>query len=430
MNQQLFRSKVLADLGACPSEIEELLNYNSNVFDRTNLKDFQSFSLADADLSIWQKPLATGTKIFEALKPILVQLQFPIQKGISQTEVYRAVTLKGQATANTQHESGLQLQYPEKLQLKIHHSLAGSIPVLLPKSRADFVSLVQALTKKNEPEPIPDSMGACIVANYNNWGKINQYRHQWSSNSGGNYSETDWQAEFRRLIPQKQLYQDCFIILSDGFYSGVTPREMNLSEAEWRRLSLTIRLEHECTHYFTYRVLGSMRNNLLDELIADYQGIVAAVGEYRAGWFLRFMGLESFPDYRTGGRFENYQKERSLLERRVAPTSLRDFAPKGCCVAHGGNPQALKDISIPLDGTPSDNRAESLSTGAFKILQQLVKAAAENLEYFDRHYVTRQQRNKVAPALTCLTLEELASVDALERIFQALKRLKKKDLRV
>lgn len=376
MNQQLFRSKVLADFEASPSEIEELLNYNSNVFDRTNLKDFQSFSLADADLSIWQKPLATGTKIFEAFKPILVQLQFPIQKGISQTEVYRAVTLKGQATANTQHESGLQLQYPEKLQLKIHHSLAGSIPVLLPKSRADFVSLVQALTKKNEPEPIPDSMGACIVANYNNWGKINQYRHQWSSNSGGNYSETDWQAEFRRLIPQKQLYRDCFIILSDGFYSGVTPREMNLSEAEWRRLSLTIRLEHECTHYFTYRVLGSMRNNLLDELIADYQGIVAAVGEYRADWFLRFMGLESFPNYRTGGRLQNYQKERSL------------------------------------------------SAGAFKILQQLVKTAAENLEYFDRHYVTPQRRNEVVPALTCLTLEELASVDALERIFQALERLK------
>ena len=423
MNQQLFRSKVLADFEACPSEIEELLNYNSNVFDRTNLKDFQSFSLADADLSIWQKPLATGTKIFEALKPILVQLQFPIQKGISQTEVYRAVTLKGQATVNTQHESGLQLQYPEKLQLKIHHSLAGSIPVLLPKTRADFVSLVQALTKKNEPEPIPDSMGACIVANYNNWGKINQYRHQWSSNSGGNYSETDWQAEFRRLIPQKQLYRDCFIILSDGFYSGVTPREMNLSEAEWRRLSLTIRLEHECTHYFTYRVLGSMRNNLLDELIADYQGIVAAVGEYRADWFLRFMGLESFPNYRTGGRLQNYHKERSLLD-----SVLKDTAPH---IAHGSkaltatDPQALKDISAGVSfRTPSDNRAESLSTGAFKILQKLVKAAAENLEYFDRHYVTPQRRNEVVPALTCLTLEELASVDAPERILQALERLK------
>lgn len=378
MNQQLSRSRVLADFGACPSEIEELLAYNRNVFDVTNLKDFLRLSLPDEDhLPIWRKSLTTAaaTGVFEALKSILVQLQFPIQKGISQTQVYRAVTLKGQEKEDIQQGQGLRLQYPEKLQLKIHSSLAGSIPVLLPGSRVDFVSLVQALTKKNEPESIPDSMGACMVANYNNWGRINQYRHQWSLNNDGNCSEIDWQSEFRRLIPQKQLYQDRFIILSDGFYSDVPPQEMNLSESEWRHLSLTIRLEHECTHYFTHRVLGSMRNNLLDELIADYQGIVSAVGNYRADWFLRFMGLESFPDYRRGGRFENYH-----------------------------------DQSI-------------LSTGAFKILQQLVKVAAENLECFDRNYVKSQQRHKVLPALTCFTLEELASPNAPERILKSLERL-------
>ena len=368
MNQQL-RSRVLTDYGASASEIEELLNYNRNVFDRTQLK-FWQFSKKDEHLTIW-KSLTTATNIFEALKPILVQLQFPIRAGISQTEVYRAVTLKGQSTADMQPES-LQLQYPEKLQLKIHSSLGGSIPVLLPASRADFVSLVRALTKKNEPEPIPDSMGACIVTNYNNWGKINRYRDRWSLNNNS-YCEADWQAEFRRLIPQKQLYRDCFIILSDGFYSGVPPEEMNLSPAEWRRLSLAIRLEHECTHYFTDRVLGSMRNNLLDELIADYQGIVKAVGEYRADWFLRFMGLES-SDYRTGGRFENYQQR-------------------------------------------------SLSTEAFKILQQLVRAAAKNLEYFDCHYLRSQRRNLVLPALTYFTLEELAEANAPEQIFQTLERI-------
>ena len=39
---------------------------------------------------------------------------------------------------------------------------------------------------------------------------------------------------------------------------------------------------------------------------------------------------------------DNYpvsELKRSLLKRRNAPTSLRDFAPFGCCVAHGGNPQ-------------------------------------------------------------------------------------------
>jgi hypothetical protein len=378
MNQQLFRSGVLLDHGALPSEIEELLAYNQNIFDLTNISRVLQSSLPDeAHLPFWRKSLATAevTGIFETCKNILVQLQLPIQSGISQTKFYREATLKGHKTAEMTQTQGLQLQQPEKLQLEIYPSLAGSIPILFTANRADFVCLVQALTKKNEPEPIPDSMGACMVANYNNWGRINQYRDQWSVKNGDNCAEKDWQLEFRRLIPQKQLYQDRFIILSDGFYSGVTAQEMNLSESEWRSLSLAIRLEHECTHYFTHRVLGSMRNNLLDELIADYQGIVAAIGYYRADWFLRFMGLESFPHYRPGARFENYQGE-SLL-----------------------------------------------SSGALKVLQRLVKVAAENLEYFDRHYARGRQRHQVLLALTCFTLEELASKEAPCHILKSLERL-------
>jgi AraC-like DNA-binding protein len=89
---------------------------------------------------------------------------------------------------------------------------------------------------------------------------------------------------------------------------------MGLDEQEWLQLSLIIRLEHECIHYLTSRLFNLMRNNLLDELIADYGGIVAACGYYRADWFLRFLGLESFPDYRAGGRLENYHHAITLSD--------------------------------------------------------------------------------------------------------------------
>ena len=36
------------------------------------------------------------------------------------------------------------------------------------------------------------------------------------------------------------------------------------------KLSFVIRAEHECTHYVTHSLLGSMSNNVLDEIIADY----------------------------------------------------------------------------------------------------------------------------------------------------------------
>jgi hypothetical protein len=156
---------------------------------------------------------------------------------------------------------------------------------------------------------------------------------------------------------------------------------MGLDEQEWLQLSLIIRLEHECIHYLTSRLFNLMRNNLLDELIADYGGIVAACGYYRADWFLRFLGLESFPDYRAGGRLENYQCQPPLSDK------------------------------------------------SFNILQALVETAAENLQRFYVEYISELEGNNIQTlmlvTLTYLTLEELASPEAsliLLRTFQQVKK--------
>lgn len=102
-------------------------------------------------------------------------------------------------------------------------------------------------------------------------------------------------------------------------------------------------------------MFNSMRNNLLDELIADYRGIVAAIGHYRAD-----------------GRIHNYQGQTARSAR------------------------------------------------AFVVLQALVKAAAENLEYFARYFRSQLPEARNLPlmliALARLTMEELASDEAFERL--------------
>ena len=221
------------------------------------------------------------------------------------------------------------------------------------------MTLIQALTRKNEPQAIPDSMGACIVGGYNNWDRIRCYRRAWSDRASPNNTEADWQVEFKQLIPQKQLYQDRFIILSRGNYSNVDAADLGLAPEVWQELSLKIRLEHECTHYLTLRLLGSMRNNLLDEAIADYQGIVAANGSYRADWFLHFLGLAG-DEYCAGGRLENYR------------------------------------------GSPP------LSAGAFTVLQTLVRQVAHNLESFDGQYY--ESRNRSEPERFAVFLALTSSI--------------------
>lgn len=384
---QEFQSNVLKTYGAGAREIEELSAYNQNVFQHEYLPPSLSFPLnPEPHVQVWSEYDDTAKKlgVWETLKHALVQLHFPIQAGISQTEGYRSVTLKGVAPSKIPKATGLVLQQPEKLDLKIYSSLAGAIPVLLTGNREDFETLLRALTKRNEPKPIPPSMGACMIAGYNNWDRIRRYRQQWSQENPQNCTEFAWQQEFIKLIPQKTLYHDRLILLSNGFYSNVPPEELGLTASEWQSLSLTIRLEHECTHYFTRRLFNSMQNNLLDELIADYRGIVAALGYYRADWFLQFMGLESFPNYRPSGRLQNYR----------------------------GQPP-LSDL-------------------AFKILQALIVAAAKNLEYFDRKYSQELKQSENQPlmviALTYLTLEELASDQAFARLQTVFRELQDKFL--
>jgi hypothetical protein len=216
-------------------------------------------------------------------------------------------------------------------------------------------------------------MGACTIGGYNNWDRMRALRQAWEATHP--WEPNGWAVEFQRLIPQKALYQDRLMIVSNGFYSNIAAPDMGLSTTAWQRLSVTIRMEHECTHYFTRRVFGAMRNNATDELIADYFGIVAALGHFRADWFLRFMGLEDFPAYREGGRLQNY----------------RDTPP--------------------------------LSDGALTVLQALVRDATTHLERFDATHGdalrSAEQKACLMLALTSLTLEELASPEAEARLDQA-----------
>lgn len=381
MDRTEFRKRVLRAFGAGDSVLDELLHYNENVFNQDCISSKLELPLSDEPfLSAWERYCAEAEpgRILEYLRDRLVQLRFPIRRGVSSSEAYRMAVLKGIQDEGTRDEEGLALTRPEALRLFLHSSPAGRLPILVPSGRNDFVCLIQALTAKNEPEHVPDSMGAAIVSGYNNWDRFNALRQRWESEHPDDFLGLEWAGELRRIIPRKELYQDRFVIVGDGFYSNVSPTDMGLSDDAWRRASLLLRTEHECTHYFTLRLFGSMRNRLLDEVLADFMGLTAAMGSFRSEWFLRFVGLELFPLYRKGGRLENYR----------------------------GDPP--------------------LSEEAFRILQSLTVSLSLNLERFEE--AQRQEmgsgrgRALALMALTFLSVEELASDEAPQLLQDALQR--------
>ena len=295
-----------------------------------------------------------------ALREPIVQLAFPIRQGISEDRAYRAVVRRGQPASACPLATGLPLNQPDRIRLFLHPTAAGRIPVIAIADRDDFENILRATTRRNEPAPIPGSVGAMTVSGYNNWNRLDRYRQGWEARNPGG----DWSHEFRRVRGEKELYQDRFILLSEGPYSAVAASDLNLAEDEWLRLSEMIRLHHECTHYFTKRVFDSISNNVVDEAVADYVGIVHALGHYRADWFLRFMGLENYPAYRPSGRLDYYR------------------------------------------GKPG------LSDGAFRVLQSLLVQAARNLERVNRpDTLDGRDEGILVSALFRLTLEEMATAD-------------------
>ncbi len=374
MESETLGTEVLRAHGATDDTVTELLAYTRGRFQLPERAGELVYPLEDEpSVEPWERYAREAERegTFESLRKRLVQLRFPIRRGISDAPAYRDATRRGRLQEGAEEGEGLRLHAPGELRLFIHPTPAGRIPVLVAGDRSDFESLLQALTCRNEPEPIPPSVGAMMVAGYNNWDRIREQRHRWQLEHPGG----DWNAAFRELIPHKELYQDRFVVLSRGPYSGTAAALLGFTEAEWLARSLTLRLDHECAHYFTKRVFGSMRNSLHDELIADYLGIVAAAGGFRADWFLRFLGLEDFPRCRPDGRLANYR----------------------------GDPP--------------------LSEPAFRVLQALVKSAAEHLEAADFSRACgswgMEERARALWALAMSSLEEMAAEDGPGRLRRA-----------
>ena len=271
-------------------------------------------------LAVWREYAARAGEggVFATLAEVFPQLRFPIQDGISQEPAYAAATRRGRLDEADAFAPGLVLERPESLTLTFTDGVAGTLPLLVAATRADFEALVRAFTERNEPREVPASMGACFVKGLNNWDRVARYRREWEAANGTAGDEDAWRAELGRFAVHKARYQDRFVILSRGPYSGVPADDVGQSEAEWLERSLVIRAEHESTHDLTWRLFAVVRSHATDEIVADFVGLVRAFGVYPDEIARRLLGVDRLPEFRAGGRLANYRGNPRLDEAQFA----------------------------------------------------------------------------------------------------------------
>lgn len=299
---------------ADPSVAGAVAAYCRNPFDPGKLPPPPVFPLADEPhLADWRRYARRGGRApFLFLRGIFPQLRVPIRAGISERPEYRRALRGDGPVAPAGGGGGLRLRHPGRLGLRIHPHFAGCLPVLETSDRSDFEALGRALGHRSEPVAVPPGVNALTISGFLNRDRVVRYRAAWARGRSGREAAERWPEEMARADREEpSRFRDRFLLLHRGPYSGVGPERLglDLSAERWLDVSDLLRLEHEFTHYATKRLYGVMRNNLLDETIADCLGMTAALGRYRKDWGLAFLGLDRWPRIAAAGRARAYRGE-------------------------------------------------------------------------------------------------------------------------
>ena len=178
----------------------------------------------------------------------------------------------------------VEFKKPESLSISIYESIAGKIPIIVVGDDDDFENFIINLAYRGVRPDNIHQQGASFLS-----GKTNR-----------------------------------FIVLSEKPYSNIPADWMGLEEEDWRKKSMILRRNHECTHYYTRRYYGTSQNNLHDELMADFFGLYAAFGEYRAKWFMHFMGVDG----------ENHDGRLSLYTADLPKAVFEAIGQAAVCCSH------------------------------------------------------------------------------------------------
>ena len=230
------------------------------------------------------------------------QLRFPVAAGTSTSAEYRDAVYFGK-----KYEGSLDYSMSEKDRFLCMDTPAGSVDVLLLHDRKDFEKCACALANRCEPKHIPESVGAFMISGLINWEKVRKYLNkQPEEECFVNNFMWSW------LKKNNCDYLDRIILLSSGWYSGISPDEVGLSEEEWLEKSFTIRLYHEVTHFVCRSRYPKNIDAIRDEVFADMIGMMAAFGHYDPTMAKLFLGIDG-AEISDNARIRYYLKNQDAL---------------------------------------------------------------------------------------------------------------------
>ena len=247
-------------------------------------KPWPPLPLPASTTELWWREWAANTaagEVWTQLQRQLPQLLIAPATGARSSEAYQSLVVRGQEPNTNNYMQAPQLQDPEGFRLSIAEQASGAVPVIDVRNRRDFELLVRCLAHRCEPVELQPSVHAQAIAGLIHWGLIR---------------EVDPSARCQLLILHQAPYS--------SLQASMVPGQRDAQE--WLQNSHRWRLAHELTHIACTRLLGEMRINLYDELLADAVGMLASLGRFEAELFRLALGLSPTGELQPGGRAKAY----------------------------------------------------------------------------------------------------------------------------
>ena len=253
--------------------------------------DWPNFPLKDSEFIEWWKEWITSSqqnKYWERLRKDLPQLYVSPMREARLGNQYKQLVLQGVTPTSKDVNGGL--KEPGGFSFVLESHWCGSMPVIRVKNKNEFDMLLQCLVHRCEPVEIQESVHSQAVSGLIHWGLISTF---------GKSARCS------------------MLILHDSPYSSVSYTAIPgiSSEEEWIHCSHLWRLEHELTHIACKILVGEMRLNLYDELLADAMGMRASLGYFDAHLFALTIGLNSDGTVKKDGRAYTYTQQLNDQEK-------------------------------------------------------------------------------------------------------------------
>lgn len=216
----------------------------------------------------WERWLGNqhSSSCWDALRTLLPQLLLQPGKDVRSGDAYQRLVMRGESPRAEDLDQAPCLRDYAGAVMTIAQHPTGAVPVLSFRDHDDFVLAVRCLAHRCEAVSIPSTVHAQAISGLIHWGLIR---------------EVDRQTRCQILL----LHRAPYASLPAETIPGQPDPE------RWLDLSQIWRLEHELTHIACTRLVGEMRINLYDEIVADAMGMTKALGHFDADLFRRGLGL-------------------------------------------------------------------------------------------------------------------------------------------